>query len=99
MNDRTATNAQPAATDANPARRRRPHPARNARRIVGVAGIAGTVLLTGCMATGAANSGSAAQTTTQTATKSATATATASATASASAATPSASASTASNGS
>ena len=91
MNDRTATNAQPAATNANPARRRRPHPARNARRIVGVAGIAGTVLLTGCMATGAANSGSAAQTTTQTATKSATATA--------SAATPSASASTASNGS
>lgn len=91
MNDRTATNAQPAATNANPARRRRPHPARNARRIVGVAGIAGTVLLTGCMATGAANSSSAAQTATQTASKSATA--------SASAATPTAKVSTASNGS
>ena len=88
MNDRTTTNARPAA---DPVRKRRPHPARNARRIVGVAGVAGTVLLTGCMATGASNSSSAAQTATQTASKSATATA--------SAATPSASASTASNGS
>ena len=42
------------------ARKRRPHPARRARRLTGAAGIATVAVLTGCMAAGAATRSSAA---------------------------------------
>lgn len=65
-----------------PVRRKRPHPARTARRAVGAAGIGGMLLMTGYMAVNAA-------TTTAQATTSVSATAGATAKSTATAATPS----------
>jgi len=49
-------------------RRRRPHPARRARRVVGAAGVSGMLLMTGYMTLNAAQSASAGPSSTATAT-------------------------------
>jgi hypothetical protein len=56
------TNPAPVAVARRPTRKRRPHPARRARRVTGAGGFAAIAVLTGCMAAGA-TSGSSASTT------------------------------------
>lgn len=90
--------SSPAA--ARPARRRRPHPARRARRIVGATGVTSLLVLTGAM-TIAANQNASASAATSAATSATTAASTSASksTATATAATPASTASSASKGS
>jgi ammonia channel protein AmtB len=60
-------------TTQRPAKRKRPHPARTARRAVGVAGIGSMLLMTGYMAVNSASATSATTTVTGTGTGTATA--------------------------
>lgn len=63
MNEYTNT-----PTTQRPAKRKRPHPARTARRAVGAAGIGGMLLMTGYMAVNASSATSATTTVTATGT-------------------------------
>lgn len=86
--------SSPAA--ARPARRRRPHPARRARRIVGATGVTSLLVLTGAMTIAANQNASASAATSAT---TAASTSASKSTATATAATPASTASSASKGS